>query len=457
MKRHFFLDKGNTIVNGSKVNTGLNPVLSICYGLNVSRGLIHFNINEILNWILDNSLDINKTRFTLHMTNYFSVDNLPYEKNLTTVPGNNAERACSFDLEFFDIPKEFDAGRGYDYHSDFWIEDKKSISEFGCNWYNATTAEKWDIPGVYGIDSMIIGRQHFDFGNENINLEITDYVIDKLYSSSGNTGSGACFYGIGIKFADGLEDLYLEKTQCVNFFTDNTNLYFHPYIEAEYLERVKDDRYCFNPNEVNNLYLFVNDGVNAYDLDELPQCSIGKVSHVRKGVYKTTIYPCDISSTNRHMEYDVWSNIKIESVPYDDVEQEFVIEPKSIFNIKDVSFQELPVPSVYGINDSEIVNRGEIRTVFVDMRQKYTTDKKVLDADIEYRIYVKDGGREFTIFDYDFLEQSKGNNFFILYTKDLIPNRYFVDIKVKRGMQERKFKDVLHFTIANELSPKYTE
>ena len=457
MKRHFFLDKGNTIVKGSKVNTGLNPVLSICYGLKVSRGLVHFNMNEILGWISDNSLDINKAKFILHMTNYFSVDDLPYEKKLLTAPGNNADRACSFDLEFFEVPKEFDAGRGYEYHSDFWVEDKKSISEFGCNWYSAATNDVWEVQGAYDSGTTIIGRQHFDFGDENINLDITDYIIEKLNQFSGETGTSLSFCGIGIKFVDRLEDLYLGKTQCVNFFTDNTNLYFHPYIEVEYLDRVKDDRYTFNPNKENHLYLYVNDGVNAYDLDYIPNCSIGEVSHVRKGVYKTTIVPGDVDASQKHMEYDVWSNIQISGVTYDDIEQEFVVEPKSLFNIKDVSFEELPVPSVYGIGDSELVNRGEIRTIFVDMRQKYTTDKKVLDADIEYRIYVKDGGREFTIFDYDSLEQSKGNCFFILHTDDLIPNRYFVDIKVKRGLQERKFKDVLHFTIANELSPKYTE
>lgn len=454
MKRHFFLDKGNTIVKGSKVNTGLNPVLSICYGFKVSRGLIHFDIGEILAWILDNSLDINKTKFTLHMTNYFSVDNLPYEKKILTAPGHNADRAASFDLEFFDIPKDFDAGRGYDYHSDFWIDDKKSISEFGCNWYSASTNNEWDVAGVYDSGLTIIGRQHFDFGNENINLDITDYVINKLNETSGDT---SVFHGIGIKFADGLEELNLGKTQCVDFFTDNTNLYFHPYIEVEYLDRVKDDRYTFDPNRENNLYLFINDGINAYDLDDTPNCSIGEVSHVRKGVYKTTIMPGTINSAQKHMEYDVWSNLKISGVSYNDIEQEFVVEPKSLFNINDVSFQELPIPSIYGINDSESVNRGEVRTVFVDLRKKYTTDKKVIDADIEYRIYVKDGGREFTIFDYDKLEQSKGNCFFVLYTNDLIPNRYFVDIKVRRGLQEKKFKDVLHFTVANELSPKYTE
>ena len=449
--------------------------MSVCYGLKVSRGILHFNIYEILEWISDNSLNIDKARFTLHMTNYFSIDNPPYERELLTAQGYSANRASSFDLEFFDIEKEFDAGRGYSYDNDFWVEDKKSVSEFGSNWYNAATNRKWTTPGAYNGIGTIIGRQHFDFGNENINLDITDYIIGKLNSFSGDSGSsgssivisgdsgssgssivisgdsGYCcgFFGIGVKFTDELENLYLGKTKCADFFTDNTNTGFHPYIEVEYLDRVKDDRYTFDPYKENNIYLFINDGINAYDLDEIPNCSVGYVSHVRKGVYKTTIMPGDVDSSKKHIEYDVWTNIKINGIKYEDVEQEFVVEPKSLFNIKDVSFQELPVPSLYGINDSESVNRGEIRTVFVDMRQKYTTDKKVLNADIEYRIYVKDGAREFTIFDYDKLEQSKGNFFFILHTDDLIPNKYFIDIKVRRGMQERKFKDVLHFANAS--------
>lgn len=452
MKRHFFLDKGNTIVKGSKVNTGLNPVLSINYGFKVSRGLIHFSLDDILDWINENTLNINKLKFTLHMTNYMSVDGLPYDKTLLTAPDSNAKRASSFDLEFFEVPQEFDAGRGYEYKSDFWIEDKKSTSEFGCNWYNATTENEWETPGVFDSGCTIIGTQHFDFGNENINLDITDYVINKITEQSGTP-----LYGIGIKFSDFLENMELSTPQCVDFYTDNTNLYFHPYIEVEYLDYVKDDRYSFDPSRTNSLYLYVNDGVNAINLDQLPKCSIGLVSQVRKGVYKTVIMPGEIESRFKHMEYDVWSDIMINGEKYEDIEQEFVVGPKEIFNIKDVSFKELPVPSVYGISDSELVNQGEERTVFVDMREKYTTDKKVLNADIEYRIYVKDGSREFTVFDYTPFEQSKGNNFFVLYTSDLIPNRYTVDIKVKTGMQERKFKDVLHFTVVNELEPKYID
>ena len=53
MIRHFFLDKTNTIIENSKHNTGLNPVLSLSYGNGIMRGLIHFGIQEIKEMIED--------------------------------------------------------------------------------------------------------------------------------------------------------------------------------------------------------------------------------------------------------------------------------------------------------------------------------------------------------------------------------------------------------------------
>ena len=453
MIRHFFLDKGNTILKGSKVNTGLNPVLSINYGLNISRGLIHFDAQKIYDWIRDNSLDINELKFVLHMTNYFALDYLPYEKDIVTAPGAVAERAASFDLEFFSVPMNFDAGRGYDYHSDFWVEDKKSISEHGCNWYNATDATEWEVPGVYSSGCTVIATQHFDFGNENINVDITDYVLDGMFSESESGSVG----NIGIKFVDGLENMRLDKQQVVDFFTDNTNLFFHPYIEAIYTNVVHDDRYSFNPNKVNDLYLYVNDGAEPINLDSLPTCSVGVVSQVRTGVYKTRILPGEIDASYRHIEYDVWSDLFVNGVRYDDVEQEFVVLPPKIFNVREIDFKEAPVPAVFGINDSEDVPRHDVRTVFVDFRKKYTTDEKILVQHADYRIYVKDGSREYTIFDFSPLEMSKAENFFVIHTEDLIPNRYFVDVRLKIGMTERYYKDVLHFNVVNELKPKYNE
>ena len=47
MLRHFFLDKTNTIIKGSKSNTGLNPVMKLNYGNDISRGLLHFDTESI--------------------------------------------------------------------------------------------------------------------------------------------------------------------------------------------------------------------------------------------------------------------------------------------------------------------------------------------------------------------------------------------------------------------------
>ena len=56
MIRHIFLDKTVTILKGSPVNTGLNPVAELNYGTNVTRILLHFSEDEIIRMISDNIL-----------------------------------------------------------------------------------------------------------------------------------------------------------------------------------------------------------------------------------------------------------------------------------------------------------------------------------------------------------------------------------------------------------------
>ena len=83
MVRHIFLDKTNTITRGSLWNTGLNPILEINYGKELSRGLIHFDVDEIGALIADGTFsDPSKLACTLKMTNCASVDGLPYDKEI---------------------------------------------------------------------------------------------------------------------------------------------------------------------------------------------------------------------------------------------------------------------------------------------------------------------------------------------------------------------------------------
>ena len=116
MVRHIFLDKTNTITKGSLWNTGLNPILEINYGKELSRGLIHFDVNEIGALIADGTYsDPSKLKCTLKMTNCASVDGLPYDKEIHHRASEPVERATSFDLVLYKLPQEFDAGKGFDY------------------------------------------------------------------------------------------------------------------------------------------------------------------------------------------------------------------------------------------------------------------------------------------------------------------------------------------------------
>jgi hypothetical protein len=113
------------------------------------------------------------------------------------------------------------------------------------------------------------------------------------------------------------------------------------------------------------------------------------------------------------------------------------------------------VPSFYGINDDESITQGEIREVSVDFREKYNTDKRFLIDSAEYRLYVKDGNREYDVIPYQPVEKSFLNNFFIVHTEDLIPNKYFIDIKVNIGRETKYYRGALRFKIVSNVTERY--
>ena len=106
--------------------------------------------------------------------------------------------------------------------------------------------------------------------------------------------------------------------------------------------------------------------------------------------------------------YDIWSNISLNGVINDDVELEFSTRPKEHkLSINDYGHKKNSlVPSLSGINDNENLNRGEIRIVVVDFRKKFSTDKRELTSNAEYRLYVKDGNRELDVINYTKIEKT---------------------------------------------------
>jgi hypothetical protein len=363
------------------------------------------------------------------------------------------------------LPKEFDGGRGYNFTKEVFLEGNDSYSTKGSSWYQATNEQSWDEEGVYshetiinehrkflnGEDSLVIGEQHFDFGDEMLNIDITNFFKSIIDGAENN--------GIMLCFTPTLEQKEVDKTQYVGFFTDHTNTFFHPYVEVVYDEVISDDRESFYIGKENRLYLYAFINGQLENLDKLPTCNVGPVKQATKGVYYATISASESDAYSPEMIYeDVWTDIVFNGAEQQEVVMEFVALPKqNYFQIGqgNISVPRI-VPSIYGINDDEKIGIGEVREIIVDMRKKYTTDKRETTINAFYRLYVKDANREIDIFGgYQPIEKSFLNNYFTINTADLIPNKYYVDVKVLQGKETLFYKDALHFTVVSNVTNRY--
>ena len=468
-----FISKSTTIFNGSKDNFGLNPIGMLNYGETVSRCLLYFDIDNITKG-LNNGLTRENTRHYLKLTNcgsLFPDDISEMVPDSASVQGEK-ERACSFDIIVFRIPEPWDAGKGFDNSTDFWFIGKKAVSQHGANWYYAYDGKKWgtvinesgttnEETGVYslefleeeyekflkGEESVIITKQHFDRGNENFNLDITDFVngvLDEEYLN----------YGVCLAFAPNYESMKPDYTQYVGFFTENTNTLFHPVVESRCTDKVSDSRYTFYVGKENRLYFYSVLGGSLTDLDELPTCTIDDVEYPvtrqSEGVYYATVKIGKNEVEKNKILYDIWGNLKYDGDEFDDVEMEFVAHSKdSFFQLGEAAAKKIQFePSITGINDNEKIYQGAIRELKVQFKIKFTPDYELIE-DSYYRIYVKDGRREIDIIDWDNINIMGIDNVFMLDTTTLIPQEYHIDIKAKYGKETRIFKNKATFKIVD--------
>ena len=477
-----YLSKNCSIIKDSELNTGLNPVAEICYGKSVTRMLCYFDHKKIKRMVEDKTFpDMGKLKHTLRMYNVGSVD-------LTTLncgrPSSITDdiqlRAASFDLIFFLIPMEWDNGKGFDYSADLFkqglyryfamnhSDQSRTLSTDGANWYQARNGYVWKEEGVYSNETLsreydkfssedgskiIIGRQHFDIGDEDISLDVTE-VFNKFITGELEN------YGLGVAFSPVLEssdsDCDIEKY--VSFFTPKTNTFFEPFVETVYDDVISDDRSHFVMDKNNKLYLYCNVGGMLVDLDETPTCEINgepyEVKQFSKGIYFIEINTPSASFKPYTMLYDTWDNIKYNGVKFGAVEMDFTLLPNErYFNFGNtIKEQEKLVPSVYGINPSEKIKRGDIRKVNILARVRYSKNKAQLVDNMYARVYVKDGNREIEVFPYTQVNKTSDENYFMIDTSILIPNQYYIDVKIEYNREVIFSKGILEFDIVNEIS-----
>lgn len=452
-----YFEKNNTLIKNTQVNTSKNPTCEIFYGSAYSRFIFKIDLTELQSMIDNGDLVVNdNTKHYLKMTNTIFGDEGLKGQNRQT----GRDRATSFRLELFEITEDWNEGYGFDYEDagyDF-TSGNKTFSEVPSNWFKKNTLADWQTQGAYVGTGATLNIIEFDNGNENLDVDITDYINGIL---TGNTTN----HGIGIKFLDDYEILSTDTARSVAFFTKYTQTFFEPFMESVFDDRISDNRQDFVEKTYQNLYLYVTKGTNYYDLDELPVVNILDntntqitglsgltTTKIKKGVYQVTfgidgdVFTCD----GKRFFYDNWSNISIDGVSLSDVKQKFIPKPLTTqYTIGD-NPTELNRYSIqyFGINQNEKVKRGELRKIVVSFRS-INNPKTVLFDEVYYRIFIKEGRVDVMVHDWTQIDKTNENSF-MLDTSYLIPREYFMEIKGKTHSEEIFYNNYIKFEILSE-------
>ncbi len=493
-----YIDKNNTIISNTYINTGRNPVIELNFGASdfivpnygYSRLLFNLDLSLLRENITSGVISTGCTTGMTHalsMTNTSSFDN----ELLNTFMSNERRRATSFDLILFRIPlysgntgnpQHWDEGVGYDY-TDFNITqnsaaggsmpltyvDSRAFSTRPSNWYQTTTISGWSQSGVYDNKNegnvnfsglTIVARQHFEFGNEDINMDMTDEINGVLNGTiTGVTGWGIAYLP-QIENITGLTDSY-----SVAFFSRHTQTFYQPFLQTTYNDLITDNRNLFLKSQENKLYLYVYQNGDYVNLDADPVVRIedrngDAVAGMAtlstclrtKGIYEVVVPNGFSGSPTPCQYYDIWSGLTINGQALPNVTNQFTLQQYSAgIQIGSTSKEpEIYGFDFYGILQDEKILNSDIRKVGVTIKKAYTGQVLLQDVSAYYRVYVREGTTEVLVQDWTPINRTPNEYYFIFDMRDKIPNQYYVDIQVNTSGQKDTYKKQLTFNIVNK-------
>lgn len=451
-----YFDKNNTIIKNSEVNTGRNQVAELYFGNNTSRFLFYCSFDEIKSKFEDKDILLPGTKHYLKIKNTSNFDVSPFLSDNKNLMFSDKYRSSSVDLELVPVTEFWDEGMGYDFEqSPYSRPEDRDFTEEPSNWYNRTTIHEFTHPGAIVSGTTAIATQHFDRGNEDILMDITDFVNNII---TGDT-SGSTYQGFCIKYTDGHEAFRFsdDRSYVMGLFTRHTQTFFEPFIETVFDDHIADDRVDFYQNKDNNLYLYVNVDGEFKNLDQLPTCTINNTMYTvhqkTKGIYYVTIFASG-DTFDSYVEYnDIWSDLYVDGIRRPNVRMRFV--PKEENGYYQMG-QEIMEPVKYGISLSGIkreekLTQGEMRKVFVNLRKPYTVSEIDVLTKVYYRLYIKQGVNQITILDWQKVNKTFNSNNFLIDTTWMIPQTYFIDLKVVRNGEVNLYNEELKFSIINTL------
>ena len=447
-----YFTKNNTIVKNSAVNTGRNPVSELYYGNRNSRFLFYCDFTDLKEKYRNKELIIDDT--TKHILNIkptSSFDVMPYLNDENNLVFGNMQRATSFDLELKELLNDWDEGIGYDFNPN---ESRKPYDQAYSN-----DISSWDGMSGGTLDDRIITTQHLDKGNEDIIMDVTDFVNNII---TGDTE----YKGFCLKYTDEFENptgiTKFDKNEVYAFglFTRHTQSFFEPFIESTFDDVIKDDRGDFYLNKTNRLYLYFSvDGKNE-NFDKLPTCEIAAtddftgvtldVKQQSRGVYYVEVEG-DLFNANT-LYNDIWDDLEFDDKPLKKKKMSFVPKVEEDYYLIGENVLN-PIKygvSLSGIKSEEKMHQGEKRRVNVLLRKPYTVNQVDVVTKIYYKLYIKRGQDQTVVTDWLEVNKTYGSNFFTIDTSWLIPQTYFIDIKIDRNGETNIYNEELKFIILNK-------
>ncbi len=461
-----YIEKNNTIIKDSEVNTGRNPIAEIYYGgfdtkTDYTRHLLYFGVEDLQERYNNGQLgDLSKVTHTLKLCNssYFD-QNLQAQKLL-----DGKQRTSSFDLILFKVDQDWDEGTGYDYGRQILtVESNNNITfvEGASNWFYSQTNTDWTFDGVYSgtaSSAITIATQHFDKGNENIEMDITSEVNDLITGGTDN-------FGYGIAFTHDLEEIVTVPSQYVGFFTRHTQTYYEPFLETIYNNPIHDNRKNFYKNKLNRLYLYSNVNGEPKNLDNNPSVTIydedgtvfsaitsAQTIQATTGIYYAEVFVPD-TANDGVLYFDVWGDINVDGVSLSDVELDFEIKDDTEY-YQIGNNDSLPVDyamSLSGVKRDEKIKRGDVRKIMVSARLPYTINESKVIDNLQYRLWVREGNTQVNVIDWQDVNMAYLKNYFLLDTSWMIPNRYYIDIKLTSNQEVKHYVDTMQFEIVNQV------
>jgi hypothetical protein len=441
-----YFKKQATLIRNSFTNSSRNPVFELSYGGNsnsantyVSRYVFNIDLDNLITKITSNTINQSTVQsHILKIKNCISLNDGYIGVDLIT-----SKRASGFDLAFVQLNQAFDEGTGYDYIYNDAQYREVELNKSSANWYNRKNPQiTWLQPGIFSGNtenlplSGILTTQRFEIGNEDIEVDITNYVNGILFSGNPNNG-------IAIVYSANTESLTSLTKNVVTFFSKYTQTFFEPFLETSYDDRVNDELCCMN-FDVPNDFFFVSQspisGLSKFEIidsNSLVYSSITSFTQLNNFNYKVS---ATIDSEN-YQDQEIFTS-KWYFTQYGKsktLEKEFNIFKIDLNDGNTLTYSTEVFINVLGIKSNEIITKkvGLKRLIFKPKRLIQSRILKNIVGDIEFRIYVNQGKNQIDVI--PFTKASKVNDeyFTEIDFSWFISHDYTIEIRAldKNGVQ----------------------